>query len=155
MIDIDSLLEARKRLNVEIDRIKKTGFIEDGSSKSVRYTKNQIQWAESKISKLLLTINALHREIQKTKETLELRQFVIQQTYENRRKDANYEISKPMIREMVFSKDGRKCVQCGNKQKLTIDHILPVKLGGDNSLTNLQTLCKSCNSKKGANYDQF
>lgn len=30
----------------------------------------------------------------------------------------------------------------------TIDHIVPVSLGGTNRLENLQTLCRSCNIKK-------
>lgn len=43
-----------------------------------------------------------------------------------------------------------KCVFCGNKENLTIDHIIPVSKGGSDDEDNLQILCKSCNSKKGA-----
>lgn len=44
------------------------------------------------------------------------------------------------------------CVSCGEKEekKLTIDHIKPVSKGGTDELQNLQILCRSCNSKKGA-----
>jgi 5-methylcytosine-specific restriction endonuclease McrA len=30
-----------------------------------------------------------------------------------------------------------------------VDHIVPRKLGGDDSLTNLQLLCEQCNLRKG------
>lgn len=47
------------------------------------------------------------------------------------------------------------CVNCGckDKSKLTIDHIKPVARGGTDKEVNLQILCKSCNSKKGAKYN--
>jgi len=34
----------------------------------------------------------------------------------------------------------------------TIDHIIPLSLEENNSLENLVTCCKSCNSKKGSKY---
>ena len=45
-----------------------------------------------------------------------------------------------------------KCVDCGATDKLTIDHIKPVSKGGTDNFSNLQILCKSCNSSKGAKY---
>lgn len=45
------------------------------------------------------------------------------------------------------------CVICGSKENLTIDHIRPVKFGGTDEYSNLQILCKSCNSRKGAKYE--
>jgi len=46
-----------------------------------------------------------------------------------------------------------ECISChrsGKRKNLTIDHIHPESKGGTLDLSNLQTLCKSCNSKKGA-----
>ncbi len=53
------------------------------------------------------------------------------------------------VRWTVFRRDGYHCRFCGSHHDLTIDHIYPVSRGGTNELTNLQTLCRSCNSSKG------
>jgi 5-methylcytosine-specific restriction endonuclease McrA len=42
-----------------------------------------------------------------------------------------------------------KCVCCGQKRKLTIDHIVPVSKGGSSNIENIQPLCQPCNSRKG------
>lgn len=46
------------------------------------------------------------------------------------------------------------CCFCKEKdeKKLTIDHIRPVCKGGSDDFSNLQILCKSCNSKKGTKW---
>lgn len=53
-------------------------------------------------------------------------------------------------RFLVFERDGYRCAKCGSGEDPTIDHIHPQSLGGDHSEGNLQTLCRSCNSRKGA-----
>lgn len=54
------------------------------------------------------------------------------------------------IRAAVMRRD-RCCVQCESVEDLAIDHIIPLARGGTNALENLQVLCGTCNSKKGAN----
>jgi 5-methylcytosine-specific restriction endonuclease McrA len=55
-----------------------------------------------------------------------------------------------------------KCAECGKVKKLTYDHIVPLSRWNEwakehkpsyraNDIENIQPLCLSCNSKKGAN----
>ncbi len=49
--------------------------------------------------------------------------------------------------------DGKECNYCGSTDDLTIDHIKPTSLGGPHENSNLQILCRSCNSSKQARDD--
>ena len=53
------------------------------------------------------------------------------------------------VREMIFKRDVYACVLCGSFEQIAIDHKEAVVNGGTNKPSNLQTLCKSCNSRKG------
>ena len=59
------------------------------------------------------------------------------------------------LRNQIYARDRYTCQKCGAKKgdlgvQLVIDHKKPVKRGGTNHSSNLQTLCSLCNSKKGA-----
>jgi hypothetical protein len=60
-------------------------------------------------------------------------------------------------KRIIKKRDGYKCLCCGETYKpyLQIDHIKPKFIEIDNSVENLQTLCKTCNGIKGTNEINF
>lgn len=42
-----------------------------------------------------------------------------------------------------------RCLCCGQDRPLTRDHVIPVDCGGTDDITNIQPLCRPCNSAKG------
>ncbi len=45
---------------------------------------------------------------------------------------------------------GGRCAYCGARTRLTADHVVPIALGGANSIDNIVPACGSCNSSKNA-----
>lgn len=43
---------------------------------------------------------------------------------------------------------GTVCLRCGSGPP-TLDHVVPICKGGENTIANAQPLCRSCNSRKG------
>jgi 5-methylcytosine-specific restriction endonuclease McrA len=64
-------------------------------------------------------------------------------------------------RRAVFYRDRGRCCFChcdlsgllSSQSEEHFDHIVPLALGGINDVTNLQLLCKRCNTGKGARHD--
>lgn len=48
-----------------------------------------------------------------------------------------------------------RCLCCGEQKRLTIDHVLPISLGGSNSIDNIQPLCLACNLRKHAKHVDY
>lgn len=58
---------------------------------------------------------------------------------------------KKIINKLI-ERDGNACIICGrtlDDSEMVIDHIVPVALGGNSEIDNLQLLCYSCNVRKG------
>ncbi len=51
-------------------------------------------------------------------------------------------------RSLLMERDEGACVYCRSKDRLCIDHVVPVALGGDDDPMNLAMACKICNSGK-------
>jgi hypothetical protein len=54
------------------------------------------------------------------------------------------------VRHEVWRRDGGACVDCGSRERLEYDHIVPVSRGGANTARNIELRCEPCNRKKGA-----
>ncbi|MBR8836586.1 MAG: HNH endonuclease [Stigonema ocellatum SAG 48.90 = DSM 106950] len=60
------------------------------------------------------------------------------------------------VRKYVYQRDKYHCQSCGKTHldtDLTIDHIIPLARGGTNDISNLQTLCFTCNQRKTHHID--
>jgi len=53
-----------------------------------------------------------------------------------------------ILRNTILQRDQFKCVSCGSSENLVLDHIIPFTHGGTTDPSNLQTLCKKCNTDK-------
>ena len=51
------------------------------------------------------------------------------------------------VKRKVFVRDDNKCVICGSKRNLELDHVTPISVGGLSTEFNLRVTCKSCNSR--------
>lgn len=59
----------------------------------------------------------------------------------------------PRERKMIYHKAEGRCQLCGCKityDEMSLDHIVPLAMGGEDSLENLQATCEPCNSHKNA-----
>jgi 5-methylcytosine-specific restriction protein A len=55
------------------------------------------------------------------------------------------------VKRYVFKRDKGVCQRmgCGERENLTIDHVIPLARGGTDHEDNLQLLCQPCNGEKG------
>ena len=52
------------------------------------------------------------------------------------------------VKDVVWQRDGGRCVECGADDYLEFDHVIPHSKGGANTVENIQLLCRRCNQKK-------
>ena len=71
----------------------------------------------------------------------------------SKQKNLQKEKNQSRIKKQVFERDAYRCKHCGAHIDLCADHIKPESWGGETTLENLQTLCRSCNSKKNNRYE--
>jgi len=55
-----------------------------------------------------------------------------------------------LSRRSIFARDNYTCQYCGHtSRELTMDHVVPKRLGGPTTWENLVCCCRRCNTKKG------
>jgi hypothetical protein len=135
-------------------KIKPDGECIDAATSALIYANQKERALDVETEFLLERIKQLQSEVAEIRKLkVQVQRHVSQaiyKTYEHRRKVADAEIKNDRLRIIVFSKDNFRCVSCGSEENLSVDHIRPVLKGGSSEINNLQTLCKSCNSRKGA-----
>lgn len=57
----------------------------------------------------------------------------------------------PLVRSLVYRRDGHKCRLCPRDWNLCLDHVVPWSAGGSDRTDNLRTLCWDCNRER-SNY---
>jgi len=50
---------------------------------------------------------------------------------------------------------GNICLRCKKNKLLTVDHVIPITKKGTNYISNIQPLCRGCNSIKGTNTTDY
>lgn len=66
-----------------------------------------------------------------------------------------YHVKRPLpelrlSRRSILARDNFTCQYCGHQARdLTVDHIIPKRLGGKSTWENLVCCCRKCNGRKG------
>jgi 5-methylcytosine-specific restriction endonuclease McrA len=75
------------------------------------------------------------------------RQIVYKANRKTRLTNAGGKFTIKQWRELCETYNNR-CLCCGKKRPLTVDHVIPVSKGGTSDISNIQPLCGPCNSTK-------
>lgn len=122
---------------------------------------------------LYLTRGRIHRVVDEKKESFDLNEIIdvlksidssklidgrrlySREVWKSIERVERAKVSKE-LRQEIFERDGYTCVNCGSteKESLEIDHIMPISKGGKTEPSNLQTLCRNCNIRKGNDIDR-
>ncbi len=138
-------LAARNKAYVEANRAARTA-----------YAKQYQQNHQEEIKRYRDAYNAAHREEQRARCKARYAayypahrdEFAIKATNSKaRRRGANGTITLTEWKS-VLERCGHKCLCCGTSDNLTMDHIVPISLGGLHTVENVQGLCGTCNRRK-------
>lgn len=61
-------------------------------------------------------------------------------------------------RATIAARHGNRCAYCGKPltSRFALDHVVPLRFGGEDSITNIMPACIQCNHRKGVlSVEQF
>ncbi len=152
----------------KIESIKKQEGIKDTAKKEIRQKdgENKIRLHISMNKKTMGKINQLkgllaHKKNYSTDELIDLMADHLIEKLENKKFKAKRNVKeenknakrsryiKKRVKEDVYLKSNKKCINCGSTFGLEFDHKnTPYARGGSNNADNLQLLCRNCNTRK-------
>ncbi len=146
--------KCREERNKERDRLEARKYY--NKNKEICHKKSK-QYREK--HKEILNQKALdnyyqHREEHKAKHRQWLKDHPENVAYHNHKKRARIPIDVKILKRVYQNK--KQCLYCGTTEDLTIEHLTPLKRGGDNSYENLDRSCRDCNqSKSRKTHEEF
>lgn len=149
--DVKDLLDTRRayrKYHRKHKRHRKARFSNRASSKKEGRTPPSIKQKKDSIIRVITVLN----------KCLNINKFVLEDVQINIRKLQDgcvyrwqYKKSNRLdenLRKATIMRDNAKCMDCGKSNcKLEVHHIIPKRLKGSNSLSNLISLCVSCHNK--------
>ena len=131
------------------------------SDKACIYYEDEYEKVRNSISKIrslgIVDADDIHDAIRSANQKISRYRNWIRHNNEDavKRREACAYTAKASVKKAVYGKYGKKCLACGTTKKLSIDHVIPISMGGENNLDNMQPLCKPCNSRKGSNTTDY
>ncbi len=152
----------------KIESIKKQEGIKDTAKKEIRQKdgEDKIRLHISMNKKTMEKINQLkgllvHEKKYSTDELIDLMADHLIEKLENKKFKAKRNVKeenknakrsryiKKRVKEEVYLKSNKQCINCGSTFGLEFDHKnTPYARGGSNNADNLQLLCRNCNTRK-------
>ena len=109
---------------------------------------NRFYWATDALSAGDVQALVLQRETRKRAQLEKARAALSGGTQAAEPRIGRRESISEAVRHEVWRRDGGACVDCGSRERLEFDHIIPFSKGGSNTARNLELRCEVCNRAK-------
>ena len=157
--DVKGLMDTRRgyrRYRRSHKRYRKARFDNRGASKrkdriapSIHQKKDAILRVVARLSQYVTITQFVLEDVQIDVRALQDGKLYGWQYQKSNRLDEN-------LRKATILRDGTKCLECGKGNcLLEVHHIVPKRLKGSDTLSNLITLCSSCHNKTEGVEEQF